>query len=198
VPAFVFFFFMLYPPNWIASPRARTAGAAGGCMLMRPRALTAMGGLETIRSALIDDCALARAAKTSGAKVWLGLTRRSRSTRAYGSFGAVGRMISRTAFNQLRHSYLLLGATLAGLCLTYLVPPALLLSGDPTSIELGAGGWLLMSLIYWPIVRFYRLPAPWVLTLPAVAVFYAAATAHSAVQYGLHRGGQWKGRIQDV
>ena len=96
VPAFVFFFFMLYPPNWIASPRTRTAGAAGGCMLMRPRALAAMGGLEAIRSALIDDCALARAAKTSGARVWLGLTRRSRSTRPYGSFGAVGRMISRT------------------------------------------------------------------------------------------------------
>ena len=198
VPAFVFFFFMLYPPNWIASPRTRTAGAAGGCMLMRPRALAAMGGLEAIRSALIDDCALARAAKTSGARVWLGLTRRSRSTRPYGSFGAVGRMISRTAFNQLRHSYLLLGATLVGLCLTYLVPPALLLSGNPTAIALGAGSWLLMSLAYWPIVRFYRLPAPWILTLPAVAVFYAAATAHSALQFALHRGGQWKGRIQDL
>jgi hopene-associated glycosyltransferase HpnB len=198
VPAFVFFFFMLYPPNWIASPRARTAGAAGGCMLMRPRALGAMGGLETIRSALIDDCALARAAKTSGARIWLGLTRRSRSTRAYGSFGAVGRMISRTAFNQLRHSYLLLGATLAGLCLTYVVPPVLLFSGDPIPMALGAGAWLFMSIVYWPIERFYRLPAPWALTLPAVALFYAAATTHSAVQYALHRGGQWKGRIQDV
>jgi hopene-associated glycosyltransferase HpnB len=198
VPAFVFFFFMLYPPKWIASSRARTAGAAGGCMLMRPRALATMGGLEAIRSALIDDCALARAAKSAGAHIWLGLTRRARSTRPYGSFGAVGRMISRTAFNQLRHSYLLLGATLAGLCLTYLVPPILLLSLDPRSIALGVSGWLLMSLAYWPIVRFYRLPAAWVLTLPAVAVFYAAATAHSAVQYGLHRGGQWKGRTQDV
>jgi hopene-associated glycosyltransferase HpnB len=198
VPAFVFFFFMLYPPAWIASPRARTAGAAGGCMLMRPRALAAMGGLATIRAALIDDCALARAAKNSGARIWLGLTRRSHSTRPYGSFGAVGSMISRTAFNQLRHSYLLLGATLAGLCLTYVVPPVLLLSGKPMPIALGAGGWLLMSIAYWPIVRFYRLPAPWALTLPAVAVFYAAATAHSAVQYALHRGGQWKGRIQDL
>ena len=198
VPAFVFFFFMLYPPRWIASPRARTAGAAGGCMLMRPRALTAMGGLESIRSALIDDCALARAAKSSGAKIWLGLTRHSRSTRPYGSFGAVGRMISRTAFNQLRHSYLLLGATLAGMCLTYLVPPVLLFSGDPISVILGAGGWVLISLAYWPIVHFYKLPPSWVLTLPAVAVFYAVATAHSALQYALHRGGQWKGRIQDI
>jgi len=198
VPAFVFFFFMLYPPNWIASARARTAGAAGGCMLMRPRALAAMGGLEAIRSALIDDCALARAAKSAGARIWLGLTRRSRSTRPYGTFGAVGRMISRTAFNQLRHSYLLLGATLVGLCLTYVVPPVLLLSGDPISIALGAGGWLLMSLAYWPIVRFYGLPVAWALTLPAVAVFYSAATAHSAMQYSLNRGGQWKGRIQDI
>lgn len=198
VPAFVFFFFMLFPPNWIASPRARTAGAAGGCMLMRPRVLRAMGGLEVIRSALIDDCALARAAKSNGARIRLGLTRRSRSTRPYGSFGAVGRMISRTAFHQLRHSYLLLGATLAGLCLTYVVPPVLLFSGEPIPMALGAGAWLFMSLGYWPIVRFYRLPAPWALTLPAVALFYAAATTHSAIQYALHRGGQWKGRIQDV
>ena len=198
VPAFVFFFFMLYPPNWIASPRARAAGAAGGCMLMRPRALRTMGGLEAIRSALIDDCALARAAKSSGARIRLELTRRSRSTRPYGSFAAVGRMISRTAFNQLRHSYLLLGATLAGLCLSYVVPPVLLFSGNPIPMALGAGAWLLMSLAYWPIVRFYGLPAPWALTLPAVALFYAAATTHSAVQYALHRGGQWKGRIQDV
>ena len=104
VPAFVFFFFMLYPPAWIARSDRRTAGAAGGCMLMRPGALRAIGGLASIRSELIDDCALARAVKRSGGRVWLGLTRQSFSTRPYGSFGAVGRMISRTAFNQLRHS----------------------------------------------------------------------------------------------
>jgi len=197
VPAFVFFFFMLYPPQWIASTRARTAGAAGGCMLLRPRMLAAIGGLQSIRSALIDDCALARAVKSAGGRVWLGLTRSARSTRPYGSFRAVCRMISRTAFNQLRHSYLLLIGTLAGLLITYALPPALLLSGDATSIAFGAGAWLLMSIAYRPIVHFYRLAPPWVLTLPLVALFYAAATVHSALQYTLRRGGQWKGRVQD-
>ena len=158
VPAFVFFFFLLYPPDWIASPRHRTAGAAGGCMLLRPQALASIGGLASIRSELIDDCALARAIKTAGGHIWLGLTRSARSTRPYGSFGAVGRMISRTAFNQLRHSYLLLIATLAGLGVTYLLPPVLLLSGDWVSIACGAGAWALMTLAYAPIVRFYRLP----------------------------------------
>ena len=129
VPAFVFFFFMLYPPAWIARSDRRTAAAAGGCMLMRPRALDAIGGLASIRSELIDDCALARAVKRSGGRVWLGLTRQSFSTRPYGSFAAVGRMISRTAFNQLRHSYLLLAGTLLALGITYVLPPALLLSG---------------------------------------------------------------------
>ena len=198
VPAFVFFFFMLYPPDWIASRGSRTAAAAGGCMLMRPRALAAIGGLASIRSALIDDCALARATKAAGGDIWLGLTRSARSTRPYGSFAAVGRMISRTAFNQLHHSYLLLAATLAGLGITYVLPPALLLSGDQVSIACGAGAWALMTIAYGPIVRFYRLPMPWALTLPVVAVFYAAATAHSAMQYTLRRGGNWKGRVQDL
>lgn len=198
VPAFVFFFFMLYPPDWIASRRNRTAGAAGGCMLMRPRALATIGGLESIRSELIDDCALARATKAAGGSIWLGLTRSARSTRPYGSFAAVGRVISRTAFNQLRHSYLLLAATLASLCITCVLPPALLLSGDQVSIACGAGAWALMSIAYAPIVRFYRLSAVWTLSLPAVAMFYAAATLHSAMRYALRRGGHWKGRVQDL
>jgi len=198
VPAFVFFFFMLYPPAWIARAGSRTAGAAGGCMLMRPRTLAALGGLSSIRSELIDDCALARAAKAAGSRIWLGLTLQSRSTRPYGSFAAVGHMISRTAFNQLRHSYLLLVATLLGLLVTYLLPPLLLLSGRPWPMALGALAWMLMSVAYAPVVRFYRLPPAWVLSLPAVAVFYAAATFYSAVQYAMRRGGVWKGRVQDA
>lgn len=198
VPAFVFLFFMLYPPAWIARSTARTAAAAGGCMLMRPRALAALGGLDAIRGELIDDCALARATKASGGRIWLGLTRLSRSTRPYGSFGAVGRMVSRTAFNQLRHSYLLLLATLLGLGITYVLPPVLLASGDPWSVGGGAAAWLLMSLAYSPTVRFYRLRLPWILSLPVVAIFYAAATLQSALQYARRRGGLWKGRLQDV
>ncbi len=198
IPAFVFFFLKLYPPAWIASPHARTAGAAGGCMLVRPQALERIGGLRSLRSEIIDDCALARAIKQSGGSIWLGLTRSARSMRPYGSVADIGRMISRTAFNQLRHSWLLLAATLAGLLLTYLLPPLLLLSGNPLCMALGAAAWLLMCMAYIPMLRFYRLSPIRALSLPAVALFYAAATVHSALQYARGRGGQWKGRAQDV
>jgi hopene-associated glycosyltransferase HpnB len=198
IPAFVFFFLLLYPPAWIARADRTIAGAAGGCILLRPAALERIGGLRAIRSQIIDDCALARAVKDAGGSIWLGLTRSARSIRSYGSFSEIGRMISRTAFNQLRHSYALLAATIAGLILTYLLPPLSLLSGRPVAMTLGATGWILMSLAYAPLVRFYRQSPLWSVCLPAIAMFYAGATIHSAVQYSLGRGGRWKGRIQDL
>lgn len=198
IPAFVFFFLKLYPPAWIASPRSSVAGAAGGCMLLRPAALARAGGLAAIRSCIIDDCALARAIKSSGGRIRLGLAQETRSLRVYGSFAEIGAMISRTAFSQLRHSYLLLGATLLGLLATYLAPPLLLLTGVATVMGLGAAAWILMIICYLPMVRFYRQSAGYALLLPAVALFYAGATVHSAVQYAAGRGGRWKGRVQDV
>jgi hopene-associated glycosyltransferase HpnB len=197
IPAFVFFFLKLYPPAWIARSGAATAGAAGGCMLVRPDALARCGGLAAIRSEIIDDCALARAIKRTGGRVCLGLTRRARSLRPYGSAAEIGRMISRTAFNQLGHSWLLLLGTLAGLVVTYLLPPLLLFSGSLLGILGGACAWALMSLCYAPMVRFYGLNPLWTLTLPAAAAFYAGATVYSAWQYQIGRGGQWKGRAQD-
>jgi hopene-associated glycosyltransferase HpnB len=198
IPAFVFFFFKLYPPAWIVSGQYRTAGAAGGCMLLHPGALERIGGLTVIRAQIIDDCALARAIKGGGGSIWLGLTTRARSTRSYGSFAHIGRMISRTAFNQLQHSYLLLWMTMAGLLLTYVLPPLLLLSARPVPMALGAAAWMLMAVAYAPMLRFYRRSLLWGLCLPAVALFYAAATVRSALQYRRGRGGQWKGRAQDL
>lgn len=198
IPAFVFFFFKLYPPRWIASPRWQTAGAAGGCMLIRLQALQRIGGVAAVRSQLIDDCSLAQAIKRTGGRIWLGLTRQAWSLRPYGSLAHIGRMISRSAFNQLRHSYLLLAGTLLGLCCTYLLPPLLLFAHDPWAIGLGAAAWALMTLTYLPMVRFYGLSPLWSLTLPAIAAFYSAATVHSALQYRRGRGGSWKGRVQDV
>ncbi|HTB68682.1 MAG TPA: glycosyltransferase [Steroidobacteraceae bacterium] len=197
IPAFVFFFLKLYPPAWIAREGAATAGAAGGCMLVRPQALARSGGLAAIRSHIIDDCALARSIKRAGGRVCLGLTREARSLRPYGSWQEIGRMIARTAFNQLRHSWLLLFGTLLGLVVTYLMPPLLLFSGSRAGVACGAGAWAIMSLCYAPMVRFYRLNLLWTLTLPAAAAFYAAATVYSAWQFQLGRGGQWKGRAQD-
>jgi len=198
IPAFVFFFFLLYPPAWIRNTRRKTAGAAGGCILIRPAALARAGGIEAIRKEIIDDCALARLVKRSGGKVWLGVTADTGSLRAYGSFTAIERMIARTAFNQLRHSAWLLIGALAGLILTYLLPLALLFSGSRALVALGAAAYVLMVVAYSPIVRFYRLNALWALTLPFSAAFYMWATLHSAIKYWAGRGGEWKGRAQDV
>ena len=198
IPPFVFFFFLLYPPAWIRDPRRKTAGAAGGCMLIRPEALDSAGGIAAIRHQIIDDCALARAVKQSGGKVWLGVTPDACSTRVYGTFREIERMIARTAFSQLQHSaWMLLGA-LAGLTITYLLPLALLLSGTGMLALVGAANWLLMSAAFLPMVRFYGLNPAWALTLPFSASFYMAATLHSAFKFWSGRGGEWKGRAQDV
>lgn len=198
IPAFVFFFLKLYPPAWVASPRHKLAAAAGGCLLIRAGALERIGGLQAIRSHIIDDCALARAVKDSGGRVALELTRESRSLRIYGSAAEIGAMISRTAFAQLGHSYLGLTATVAGMFVTYLLPVLLLFGGDPVLFRLGLVGLLLMSLCYLPTVRFYALPPLWCLCLPPIALFYCGAVIHSALQYARGRGGRWKGRVQDA
>ncbi len=198
IPAFVYFFLQLYPPAWIQSEKSKTAGAAGGCILIRPTALRNIGGIAAIRSAVIDDCALAQAVKRNGGRIWMGLTDQTESLRSYVTFTEIGRMISRTAFNQLRHSFLWLAAAVAGLFFTYLLPPLLLLTGHALPIILGAAAWLLMSLSYLPMVRFYRRSAAWSVCLPLIALFYLGATIHSALQYWRGRGGEWKGRAQDL
>jgi hopene-associated glycosyltransferase HpnB len=196
MPAFVFFFFLLYPPAWIRDPRRATAGAAGGCMLVRREALAGAGGIGAIRSAWIDDCALAGAIKRRGGKVWLGVSGQTRSIRGYAGFGEAGRMISRSAFTQLHHSAWLLAATVAGLLLTYAAPPALALAATGSARWLGTAAWLTMAFCYWPAVRFFGRPAYEAFGLPLVALFYLAATVHSAWEWWRGGGGQWKGRSQ--
>ena len=198
IPAFVFFFFMLYPPEWIGDPRRRVAGAAGGCMLIRPQALLKAGGMSAIRDRVIDDCALADAVKRSGGRVWLGVTPDTKSTRKYETFGEIERMIARTAFNQLKHSAALLVGSIVGLAITYLLPLGLVFSGRAVPAGIGALCWALMALAYAPMVRFYGLSAGWALTLPVAASFYMFATVHSACKFWSGRGGEWKGRAQDV
>ena len=196
VPAFVFFFFMLYPPDWVSNPERGTAAAAGGDILVRTEALARIGGIAAIRNELIDDCALARKIKQNG-RVWLGLTRKTCSIRGYGTFGSVGHMISRTAFYQLRHSVWLLIATILGLAITYLVPAIVTFFGRWATLW-GGAAWLLMSTAFWPTLRFYSRSLFWAPLLPLVALFYMGATIHSAVRYWLGRGGEWKGRAQDI
>jgi hopene-associated glycosyltransferase HpnB len=198
IPAFVYFFFMLYPPAWIRQGRRSTAGAAGGCILVRAETLERSGGLESIRDAVIDDCSLASLMKQHGGRLWIGPTEQSRSVRRYKTFSDVERMISRTAFYQLKHSSLLLLCTIAGMVITYLAPPLLLLTRSRLTIITGAAAWAAMTITYSNMVRYYRLNPAWALTLPLAAMFYLGATIHSAVKYWNGRGGEWKGRIQDV
>ena len=197
-PAFLFFFLKLYPPRWIASPKARTAGAAGGCILLRSEALQRIGGFAAIRHEVIDDCALARAVKRTNGRLWMGLTRASVSLRTYTTFREIRDLIARTAFTQLRYSPLLLLGTLLAMFLTYLAPAAILFAFAhlPAAQILGACTWLLISLLYLPTIRFYRLSPAWAVALPLTAAFYSYATFLSAVRYYLGRGAQWKGRSQ--
>ncbi len=157
-----------------------------------------MAASPVFASEIIDDCALAREVKRSGGRVWLGATANTRSLRPYDSFGAIERMIARTAFNQLRHSALLLAATALGMLLLYVLPIALLASRSAPLITVGAAAYLLMTVAYLPMVRFYRLNPLWALTLPLTALFYTAATIHSALNYWRGRGGEWKSRTQDA
>ncbi|HYL09728.1 MAG TPA: glycosyltransferase, partial [Candidatus Acidoferrales bacterium] len=154
-PAFLFFFLKLYPPAWTASAHHRTAGAAGGCLLIRPQALERMGGIAQIRSELIEDCALAHMVKRRGGKIWMGVTRKTRSMREAQSFRDIWRMIARTAFTQLRYSGWLLAGAVLGMAVTYLAPLALLFSGDRVALGSGLAAWLLMTLAYLPALRFY-------------------------------------------
>jgi len=197
IPAFVFFFFMLYPPAWVRDARRKTAGAAGGCMLIRPAALERIGGLAAIRQEIIDDCALARGVKRSGGRIWLGAAIDTRSLRPYESFGEIERMIARTAFNQLHHSAWLLLGTVVVMLMLYILPLALMVSGSPLPGAIGAVAFALMSAAYLPMVRFYGPTRLWALTLPFAGMFYTAATVHSAIKYWRGRGGEWKGRAQD-
>jgi hopene-associated glycosyltransferase HpnB len=196
IPAFLYFFLKLYPPHWIADRNAKTAGAAGGCILLRREALERIGALAAIRGEVIDDCALARALKRSGGAIWMGLTRKSVSLRAYTTFGEIRDLIARTAFTQLGYSNLVLAGTLLGMLLTYVVPVAFTFNAKPAVWRLSLATWAVMASTYLPTVRFYGLSAWWAPFLPFVAVFYSYATWLSAVHYWLGRGGQWKGRAQ--
>jgi hopene-associated glycosyltransferase HpnB len=195
IPAFIFFFQMLYPFAWANDPRRSTAAAAGGCMLVRREVLRDAGGMASIRDALIDDCALAKRLKAHG-PIWLGLTERVCSIRAYPSVEDIRRMVSRTAYAQLRYSPLLLAGTVLGLAITYLAPVALAVFATGVAQFTGIFTWLLMTFAFKPTLRFYGMSMLWGLALPVIAAIYMAFTIDSAYQHARGRGGMWKGRAQ--
>jgi hopene-associated glycosyltransferase HpnB len=193
IPAFIFFFQMLYPFAWVNRPGNPTAAAAGGCMLAQRGALQAAGGIAAVRGHLIDDCALGRLLKTQG-PIWLGLTNRARSLRAFRSVGEIRAMISRSAYAQLRYSpWLLLGTVLA-IAVTCLAPPLLVAGATGVTRWLAVAAWAQMALALQPTLRFYALSRWWGVAMPLIAGAYLAFTVDSALQHWRGRGGMWKGR----
>ena len=195
IPAFVYFFDMLFPFAWVNDPAHRLAAGAGGCMLVRRSALETAGGIAVVKDAIIDDCAVARALKRQG-PVWLGLTLRARSLRPYQGFGEIARMVSRSAYAQLGYSPWLLAGTILGMVITYLLPALLALSLSGWAAAIGAVTWLLMALSFQPILRLYRLSPLWGFALPLIGALYTLFTLQSAVQVWRGQGGMWKGRAQ--
>lgn len=195
IPAFVYFFQMLYPFAWVNDARSSTAAAAGGCMLVRRSALDAAGGIAAVHTALIDDCALGKLMKTQG-PIWLGLTERAASVRPYSNMDAIRGMVARSAYAQLNYSSLLLGGTLAGLCVTFVAAIPLAVFGAGLVRVAGLAAWLLMAVSFVPMLRFYGRSPLWGLALPLIGTLYAAFTLDSAVQHWRGRGGMWKGRTQ--
>lgn len=195
IPAFVFFFQMLYPFARVNDPRNRTAAAAGGCLLVRRDAFVRAGGHARIAHAIIDDCAMGRVMKEQG-PVRLSLTHRSQSVRPYGGWREIGAMIARSAYAQLYYSPLLLIGTLFGMGVVYLAPPLIALFGHGVAQGLALATWALMTIAFQPMLRFYRRSPLWGVALPAIAAFYAGATFASAWRHWQGKGGMWKGRAQ--
>ncbi|CAN5366945.1 glycosyltransferase [soil metagenome] len=195
IPAFVFFFQLLYPFAQVNRRGSGRGGAAGGVMLVQRHALEQAGGIAAVRGALIDDCAFGALMKRQGA-IWLGLTDRAVSIRPYDTVASVAAMISRSAYAQLGYAPLLLVGTILGLGLTYLAPPLLAVFGHGYAQLMGLTAWILMGIAFQPMLRFYRRSPLWGMALPLIASFYAGCTLLSAWQHGRGRGGMWKGRAQ--
>ena len=195
MPAFVHFFKVLYPFGRVNSNRTRVAAAAGGCILVETRILDQIGGFESIRSAVIDDCALARRVKLQGSKVWLGLTHSVKSVRTYQRLREIWDMVARTAFTQLHYSVGLLILCTSVMLLVYQVPVVMLASVNILIRCLALGSLVIMFLTYVPTLRFYHRSWAWALGLPLVAALFLAMTWTSAIRYWRGERTRWKGRV---
>jgi hopene-associated glycosyltransferase HpnB len=195
IPAFVFFFDMLFPFGAVNDPKSPIAAAAGGCMLVRRTALEQAGGIAAIRHNIIDDCALGRAMKAQG-PIWLGLTDRAISLRPYEHISDIRRMVTRSAYAQLGYSPLVLAGTMLGLLLVYIAPVMTALFAWGISQLAGWLAWIVMAILFQPMLRFYRLSPLWGAALPLIGAFYAAFTLESAILHWSGKGGMWKGRAQ--
>ena len=198
VPAFIFFFQMLYPFRAINDRSNIIAGAAGGCILLKSRSLEEAGGLAAMKDHLIDDCALARIVKQNGNGIWLGLAEGSRSLRRYMELSEFWHMVARSAFVQLRHSTGLLAASLCGMVITFVAPPLIVvgypLHGDTPAAGLAAAVWVAIIVAYRPCLRYHGLNPAYGIALPLASLLYLGMTVHSAVRHWVGMGPDWKNR----
>jgi hopene-associated glycosyltransferase HpnB len=197
MPAFVYFFKLLYPFALANKPSSKIAAAAGGFILLETRLLEEMGGFETMKDAVIDDCELARRVKSSGNRTWVGLTRSVRSVRPYGSLRDIGNMVARTAYTQLRHSKALLALCTLVMGVAFWVPIVALFSTNAAVPYLATGALLAMVLSYLPTLRYYGRSRMWALCLPMIATFYLFMTWTSAIRFFRGERTRWKGRVYD-
>ncbi len=197
IPAFVFFFMMLYPFPWVRDHESRMAAAAGGAMLVRRSALDQMGGFTTMKDALIDDCTLAKHMKAQG-DIWLGLSTRTVSLRHYSTLQEIWDMVARTAYTQLSYSPLLLAVCVVGMALTFLVPVCAFIFGTDAIQLAGFVAWFLMAFAYMPTLRTYRQSSLLAWALPFIALIYLLATIDSARRHMQGAGGLWKGRTHQA
>ena len=195
MPAFVYFFGLLYPFRLSNSTRFRIAAASGGCILLERRAIDGIGGFAAIKGALIDDCSLARAVKAAGHRTWIGLTHSARGLRSYGRLANISAMVERTAYTQLRYSVVLLSGCTAMMMLAFCVPIAGLFWPDTTVWVLAVAAFAGMAVTYLPTLRFYDRSSWWLLCLPAIGMMYLVMTWRSAVRFYRHERARWKDRV---
>jgi len=193
LPAFVYYFKLLYPFALSNSRFRYVAAAAGGCILVDTAALEKAGAFASLRDALIDDCTLARQIKNAGYRTWVGLSRGVVSLRPYGNLGSIHEMVARSAFTQLYYSNLLLLLVTLIFAAAYWLPLAALFV--PGVQGLAAAALLAMALAYWPTLRYYGMSPLWLLLTPLGATLYLAMTWSSAIRYWRGTRSRWKGRV---
>ncbi len=194
MPAFVYFFKLLYPFRLANAPGSSVAAAAGGCVLLRTRIIDEIGGFAALRDALIDDCRLARLVKDRRHRIWIGLTRSARSLRSYRGLGEIWNMVARTAYTQLEYSPLWLMLCVLVMVSAFVLPVAAVFAATPAVALAGASIWCAMALSYLPVVRFYGQGPGWALSLPLSGILYLAMTLTSALRYWRGERSRWRGR----
>lgn len=194
VPAFGYFFRLLYPFRRSNAPGSRVAAAAGGCVLVKTQALRQLGGFAAFRDALIDDCTLAQRIKAGGGRTWIGLTRAAHSRRPYPSLASIWDLVTRCAYTELRYSPLRLAACTVLMLLAFCAPVAGLFAPLPAARLIAAGALVAMMASYLPTLRYYRRNPLWALALPAIGALYLAMTWTSAIRYWRGTRSRWRGR----